>query len=669
MRTIIRLSLVLCLLSVSVSVAADVEYRLGPATELLDAAFYAGEPGDGSDVAGRMALWGSASNDAKSVAFLAVNVSTEWSALFVVDIGDPSTWRRLTPDERLYLPPVWWSPDSQSVLEGWRKYSIVTGARSVINIHGYGIEGASSTRLPTGNWFIGRVPGGANWGKVLALPVLSNGDEDPTRQPVIVADLGQASVANHYVSVAADGSALTFTDEELSLDPEVPNQGDVYVLKNLQAIMGAPKRPGTDISSLAPTSLDDPNIVSIRTDESPNPAGMPVFSDDMSLVWWSEDWNNVISAGDYYGTVTLADFDVMISNADGSGDDIRLANPGNQGAAIPTPGGARFIYVKEVGAVLHSLISTLEVATDLSGDVVGDPADNDIITTEDQQASDTSGTVVDIGSGTMIDFPVGVTQEIQIWTPIDPATDPELPDGVDAIPVIREFGPEDTSFNPPATVTITYTHAQIAGMDEPNLRVFKYNSVSGKYDIEVTTIVDRDLANNTISFTVAGFSKYGLGAPTDTDGDGLTDDVDPDDDNDGLLDGSDPYPLDTDNDGTDNADDWDDDRDGIPDGDDPYPLDTDNDGLNNADDDDDDGDGLPDGSDAFLYDTDNDGEMNDVDDDDDNDGYSDAEEMAAGTDPLDPGAFPVAAVSLIGLVLLSFSLIVLGRRQLSVKRV
>jgi hypothetical protein len=246
--------------------------------------------------------------------------------------------------------------------------------------------------------------------------------------------------------------------------------------------------------------------------------------------------------------------------------------------------------------------------------------------------------VVEVPSGTTIDFPVGEEQEIQIWTPIDPATEPELPGGVNKIPVIREFGPEGTTFSSPITVTITYTDAQVAGLDEANLRVFRYNPVTGKYNIPVTTIVDRDLENNTISFTVTSFSKYGLAGSTDTDSDGLTDDVDPDDDSDGLLDGVDPHPLDTDNDGTDNADDWDDDRDGMPDGDDAYPLDTDNDGLNNADDDDDDRDGILDVSDAFLYDTDNDGEMNDVDVDDDNDGCPDSEELAWGTDPLDPAS-------------------------------
>lgn len=85
----------------------------------------------------------------------------------------------------------------------------------------------------------------------------------------------------------------------------------------------------------------------------------------------------------------------------------------------------------------------------------------------------------------------------------------------------------------------------------------------------------------------------------DTEFDGMGDACDPDDDNDGIPDGSDNFPLDTDNDGLDNDVDDDDDNDGILDVNDLYPLDTDNDGQDNAADDDDDGDGFLDVNDAL----------------------------------------------------------------------
>jgi len=151
----------------------------------------------------------------------------------------------------------------------------------------------------------------------------------------------------------------------------------------------------------------------------------------------------------------------------------------------------------------------------------------------------------------------------------------------------------------------------------------------------------------------------------DFDGDGLADDTDPDDDNDGVRDLFDDFPLnaneivDTDGDGIGDNQDRDDDNDSILDVDDKFPLDggesldLDLDGLGNGVDTDDDGDGTidledpqpsnpnitgnedtdgdghPDKEDAFIYDptehNDNDGDgIGDVaDPDDDNNGIPD----------------------------------------------
>jgi len=73
-------------------------------------------------------------------------------------------------------------------------------------------------------------------------------------------------------------------------------------------------------------------------------------------------------------------------------------------------------------------------------------------------------------------------------------------------------------------------------------------------------------------------------------------------------------------------------------------LDTDGDGIPDISDPDDDNDGIPDIDDAFPLDTDNDGIDNALDNDDDNDGFTDAEEIAAGTDPLDPLSLPNPSV-------------------------
>ena len=158
----------------------------------------------------------------------------------------------------------------------------------------------------------------------------------------------------------------------------------------------------------------------------------------------------------------------------------------------------------------------------------------------------------------------------------------------------------------------------------------------------------------------------------DSDDDGLsdgeeaeegTDPTNPDTDGDGTPDGEDDFPLDpnedtdTDGDGTGDNTDTDDDGDGISDSDeiadgtDPLDADSDNDGLddgaeaqegtdpNNPDTD---GDGTLDGEDDFPLDpnentdTDGDGIGDEADLDDDNDGIPDVDEIADGTDPLDP---------------------------------
>ena len=150
---------------------------------------------------------------------------------------------------------------------------------------------------------------------------------------------------------------------------------------------------------------------------------------------------------------------------------------------------------------------------------------------------------------------------------------------------------------------------------------------------------------------------------TDTDGDGIGNNADTDDDNDGLLDVDDSEPLnsltdldgdgivdssdncpsvanadqsDTDGDGEGNVCDTDDDNDGVPDTEDAFPLDatedtdTDGDGTGDNADTDDDNDGILDLNDAFPFDstesvdTDGDGIGNNGDTDDDGDGVLDA---------------------------------------------
>jgi hypothetical protein len=142
-----------------------------------------------------------------------------------------------------------------------------------------------------------------------------------------------------------------------------------------------------------------------------------------------------------------------------------------------------------------------------------------------------------------------------------------------------------------------------------------------------------------------GWPDAGEGG-ADTDGDGIADNADPDNDDDSLLDGLEldgPTPVDTDGDGTPDIDDTDSDDDTVIDFQDRVG-DPDADGLPSFRDPDSDGDGIPDAVEAgdadpatAAVDTDGDGIPDFLDTDSDADGVADADEDLDGDGVLDPG--------------------------------
>jgi gliding motility-associated-like protein len=195
----------------------------------------------------------------------------------------------------------------------------------------------------------------------------------------------------------------------------------------------------------------------------------------------------------------------------------------------------------------------------------------------------------------------------------------------------------------PAKGTLTYNGNPVSINDMiDDVTLLVYTTENGEFGANYTSFTFKvkdgsdALSSTTYSADIA--------AAQDTDGDGIPNDLDPDDDNDGTPDTEDDFPLDdsedtdTDGDGTGDNADTDDDNDGTPDSEDAFPkdasedTDTDGDGTGDNADTDDDNDGTPDSEDAFPKDdsedtdTDGDGTGDNADTDDDNDGTPDSED-------------------------------------------
>ncbi len=144
-----------------------------------------------------------------------------------------------------------------------------------------------------------------------------------------------------------------------------------------------------------------------------------------------------------------------------------------------------------------------------------------------------------------------------------------------------------------------------SGIDGATLALFEATDPNSQSPLTVFSLFGSNLIGGIVEITVADSSPPnggsppdgGIRPPLDSDGDGIADSVDPDDDNDGVIDVNDAFP-------TDPEETTDSDGDGVGDNADAFPedpfevADTDGDGIGDKADPDDDGDGVLDVDDA-----------------------------------------------------------------------
>ncbi len=528
--------------------AQTVTYSLGTSSDMLDAAFYAGESNDGTDVTSRFVLNVGVNNAGTQAIFWGINVcpcapgiDNFDQMLYIVDIGSPSSWRRLGPSQSYNITNydgIRWAPNDRAVLLNENRYDVDTGTfLGSPSIRGYGFFTNSFTRKASDNWLVADTLLAPQNNEIVFLPVHSDGTEDVSRDPVIVTRLGltQSLLGQPLIfpSVSNDGTAVAFNVWEPATTPDT---FDIYVLEDIESILSAPKIPGTDFSSLAPTSLSDLRIVDFRASESSHPALIPNFSQDGTLVFYSEDYNDALETTNLYQSIADGDWDILVANRDGTGD-VRFNLAQNQGTVVPFPTGSRMTYVQgSAGSPnMHILATTLVATSNIETDTTQLPqggttaviggnivtlsftlTDSAVQVTAPMTLGDASGTTIELPSDQVINFPSGTTMpEISIFTPIDPVGNHQLPDFATQIPVIRTFGPPGTQFAPPISITITYSDAEVANIqDESGMIPYLYNVGTQKFeplDAQFLGSVVVDVDANTLTFQTDHFSTYGIG--------------------------------------------------------------------------------------------------------------------------------------------------------------
>ena len=462
-------------------------------------------------------------------------------------------------------------------------------------------------------------------------------------------DIDGESVGDHSgysVSLSSDGSTVAVG--AAYNDGRGENSGHVRIF-NYNTDLSAWTQVGSDIDG---ESLGDISgqSVSLSSDgtriaigakqndgNGSNSGQVRIYSYDVSSSTWTQVGSDIDgeSAGDLSGIVSLS--------ADGS--TVAIGGVWNDG------NGERSGHVRIFGYDSASSTWT-QIGSDIEGKSAGDLFGFSVSLSSDGStvaigAATNDGNGADSGHVRIYGYDSSSSTWIQVGSDIDGESEGFI-SGV------------SVSLSSDGTrVAIGARGSDYINSNSGRVRIFEYASETN-YWTQIGLSIDGefagDLSGNSVSLSIDGLTvaigahlNGGNGTESghariysfDSDGDLVPDRTDTDDDNDGVLDTADAFPLDssesidTDIDGTGNNADTDDDGDGVTDTADAFPLDssesvdTDGDSTGNNADTDDDGDGVADTADAFplnsseSVDTDGDGTGNNADADDDGDGVAD----------------------------------------------
>jgi hypothetical protein len=513
--------------STEISVVPDVlpygpQYSIGTGTDMLDANFY--KDGGASATPVRYAMNPSPSNKGRFVAFWGTHSQTNKSGLFMVTSGRPSSWLRLTTDQDAAATgPIVWTPDDQALIVGKSRLALPAAGQTSpfqdITLHGLAAKVLSATDMYTNNYAAALVNG-----NIALLPILPTGFEDLSRQPVFVTNFAAGTVQIQNVNISGDGSTLAFDDVHAGAQRDT---GDVYSLHNLATIRGASKLAG-NISSLAPTTLNNDNLFSIRGIESDNFAFKPYLSDDGTRAYYSEDWSNTYKGDATVTNLFKTQFDPMVSYSDGTEADARLADPTgtviNQVYAAFTRGGTRALYTQPTADMPHLMVAPIRVST-LASTGLTDLAMKSAMDVYSLQQFDSDGSAtVNVPAGVDVVF-VDANQKISIETPVVPELYGRIPVGVADLPVVRVVSPSTATIaNGYAQLVLRYSDAEIGGLDESKLKVYRLDGAANVYRPVDAANVVLDMQTNTFKVNITNFGTYAIGGPgmVDDDRDGMS---------------------------------------------------------------------------------------------------------------------------------------------------